>query len=411
MSTKKKIQILLFTSFFSLFFSCSNNSYRKIENEENVLFTIYLDNLLKNEDILFFSSLFNGIKTITLETNENCMIGRINKIRVFNKFIYILDSQVSKSLLVFNTEGHFIMKIGTIGIGPGEFVEPSDFTIDTEKNIIYILDGYAQQINKYKILTGDFINSIKLDRNIRSYHIEFAKGKLFADAYFSEHSDNHYLLRNILDTSGKEYCNYLNVIEYNKGLSNTTFIENDVFYIRENGNVLFVQQFMDRMIEINNDSIFSLLAIKSKDVFTPKDLKICKIKGIHKSFSEILELNKIYRIFNFIENKNWIIFTYMKGIKSYTVMINKITHKIELIHKSYNDLFFSGKIFDYPVPVPQVGCYTSEGVYYYFDSTSSQVVRSMAQEEILSSNLDSLDKLKSLDNNENPILFYYDFKD
>ena len=104
---------------------------------------------------------------------------------------------------MFAKDGSFIRKIGNIGNGSGDYIEPSDFTIDTDNKIVYVLDRYTYRINKYDINTGRFIHSIQLEKNIRSNKIEFVGGKLFADAYFNNNSDKNYLLR-LIDPSGKE---------------------------------------------------------------------------------------------------------------------------------------------------------------------------------------------------------------
>jgi len=117
---------------------------------------------------------------------------------------------------VFDRDGHFIRQIGKVGMGPGEYVYPDDFTIDKENKIIYILDERKRQINKYYLNTGLFIHAINLDPSIRIANIEHIGGTLFADAYFDRHSKDNYLLCIIDEITGKEESHYLNVMKYNK---------------------------------------------------------------------------------------------------------------------------------------------------------------------------------------------------
>lgn len=74
--------------------------------------------------------LYKSLKVIFLETNESCLIGMITKIQVYDKYIFILDSSVAKSLYVFDKDGRFIRKIGTIGGAPGDYVSIDDFAIN-----------------------------------------------------------------------------------------------------------------------------------------------------------------------------------------------------------------------------------------------------------------------------------------
>jgi hypothetical protein len=76
--------------------------------------------------------LFGYDTAVISGTNEDCMIGMIHELQVFDGCIYILDRAITKSLFVFDMEGRFIKKIGCFGNGPGEFIQPVDITLDTE---------------------------------------------------------------------------------------------------------------------------------------------------------------------------------------------------------------------------------------------------------------------------------------
>jgi len=56
-----------------------------------------------------------------------------------------------KGLYAFNKEGKFIRKYGNRGNGPGEYLSIKDFTIDTENEIVYLMDDDATQILLYNI--------------------------------------------------------------------------------------------------------------------------------------------------------------------------------------------------------------------------------------------------------------------
>ena len=58
---------------------CCANSSRTIESKASGQYVIDLDNVKNNpDDVFLLSSLYKGVKTILLETNESCLIGRIN---------------------------------------------------------------------------------------------------------------------------------------------------------------------------------------------------------------------------------------------------------------------------------------------------------------------------------------------
>jgi hypothetical protein len=403
----KNFKISIIT--FFCFFSCSVNLSQTIEGQENGI-VIDLDNAKINiEESFLYSSMYKCIKTTVLETNELCLIGTMNKMRVYNNYIIILDANVAKSVLIFDTNGRFIQKIGSIGQGPGEYIQPFDFTVDMEGNEIYILDSFLSKINKYNLTTGKFIYSINFDKNVRSFNIEYVGGLLFADAYFRNHSDDNYLIRIIQEPSGKIDGHFLNVKEYNKGISNISSINNNVFHLRENGNVAFIQPFMDKIINLSKDSVSTLFEIKSKDVLTSEIIKTAMEKNPSRYGLDLPQYNKYYQIIDFVEHNNILQFNYKKGNQLRMILFNKLTNEVSIIQKRWDDLFNVNKVNG--MPAPKIGCYDSHGVYYYYDSHQIEMLKQLANNGALSPELDKLGDLKNLEEDANPVILYYEFKD
>ena len=403
---------------FFVVFSCTSQSNHVIESKDDSQYMIFQENgKTKTETLFLQSSFFKGIKTILLETNASSLIGLISKIRVNDQYIFILDAVHAKSLFVFNKEGQFIRKIGNVGQGPGEYNRPYDFTIDKDNKIIYILDGALQRINKYDIVTGTFIHAINLSEEVKSNRIEFLDGKLYADAYFRKHSNNNYLLRAINESSGKEENHYLNVMKFNKGVSNNTAFTMplETFFLRENGNLIFVQQFMDHIIEINNERIFSLIDLKGKESLTSSEIKgaVEKNANIYAGANllpELRQLKKYVDVNSFIEHKNWILLEYNKGIRPIKFLIDKKTNEVTIFENKRDDLLVSDEtVISYPVP--QVGCYDAGGVYCIIHFTGVKRIKELAKAGDLSLGLDRLEDLINLEEDANPILFYYEFKE
>jgi hypothetical protein len=406
----KKKYITLFLVTFVFCVSCSNKAHQTIESNKDGLYTIDLDKAIHSEDIFLYSTIYKGIETILLETNESCLIGSINKMRVSDKYIFILDTDIAKGLFVFDKKGNFVRKIGNAGHGPGEYVNPSDFTISYENNTIYILDYASNRINKYNLSTGIFIKSINIDGSVRSNNIEYVGGKLYADAYFSNHSDSNYLLRVIQETTGKEEKQYLNIAKYNKEMSNINFLQNNAFQFRANGNIVFLQWFMDHIIEINADSISSLIDIKGKNLLTSENLKNVMDKAPSQFMFNIWQLNKYFNITSFIENKNTIFFNYYMGFGLLFISFDKITNLVRIYDRIWDDLLIREKDNN-QIAFLKAGCYDTKGVYYPVSTRNLSQIKSAANENALSSNLDRIKDLKNMDDDANPVIFYYKFKD
>jgi hypothetical protein len=108
------------------------------------------------------SEIADSISYVTLETDSNCLIGTIDKLIYYKNNYYILDKSITKSLFCFNHLGKFIFKIDKIGNGPGEYLYPTDFSLDTLNNNIFIYDSRSKKVNIYN-KTGQFLNEIKFD--------------------------------------------------------------------------------------------------------------------------------------------------------------------------------------------------------------------------------------------------------
>ena len=152
-SMKKKITYILWVL---VLFACNNVTSFQLKNGEKIDCSVI-------EDENFHLSSMASIQTIVpLQTNDSCLIGRIDKIEFFNDEVYVLDREYGVRLLVFDrNDGHFISSIGRMGKGPGEYVSICDFSIDKKKGLIYLL------CNKNRLLvyslSGEFQISFAMD--------------------------------------------------------------------------------------------------------------------------------------------------------------------------------------------------------------------------------------------------------
>lgn len=119
---------ILYSILFSLFTFCSCNRQQQTTLVEN--FTI------PKEDHPEWTDLFTGKYTITpLETNPECLVGEINKIKKLKDHYYI--SSAGKSILHFDANGKFIAALNKMGQGPEEYIRIEDFDV-------YEIDGRTE---------------------------------------------------------------------------------------------------------------------------------------------------------------------------------------------------------------------------------------------------------------------------
>jgi hypothetical protein len=92
------------------------------------------------------SDFVDDMDIIRLETNENCIIGNISTVRLFQDRVYILD-ELSNTFFVYDTSGRFIDKLYKVGSGPDEYIQLKDFEVNNSG--IYLLDLSGHKINRY----------------------------------------------------------------------------------------------------------------------------------------------------------------------------------------------------------------------------------------------------------------------
>jgi hypothetical protein len=140
---------------------CKSDSFI---NEEEAILNIEISSLDKK---VFPGDLIKDVTYLKLETNEECLIRNIDKIKFRNELIYILD-RLSKSVFVFNMEGKYIKKYHHYGRGPGEYINLADFAISRDGNFIYMLDYTQYKVIKYS-LANKLNKEIKLELGTSSF--------------------------------------------------------------------------------------------------------------------------------------------------------------------------------------------------------------------------------------------------
>lgn len=105
------------------------------------------------------------IKTITLiplETNNDCLVGNIHKILATSEYFILFDKSYEKAIYLFHRNGKFHTKISRRGKGPGEYILPTDISINHYDKSLELLDLAQRKIIKYTF-DGIFCSEIYLE--------------------------------------------------------------------------------------------------------------------------------------------------------------------------------------------------------------------------------------------------------
>ncbi len=382
-----------------VFVSCSSKQ-NEIKNTQSYIIDI---NKASVEDQLLYSTVFGKMKTIILETSDEALISMINKMEVYKDYIIILDYYSAKSIFVFDKEGKFIRKIGAIGAGPGEYISPHDFTINSKNGEIYILDFSSQKVLRYNITSGEYLSTINMRGKDRSsiFKICYTDDILYTDAAFSYESSYNYLMQAVNPSSGEQEDRYFTTEYTNKGWYDIYTINSKTFYYTGK-RLLFNQFFMDTVISLT-PQIQPFIIIKSKDLVTRNDIE----KFVNTDYNDQMGINKIRHLTNFIEHNDFIFFHYTKGPFRKNILYNIKNEKACEYKYITNDFIFKTREYI----IPNIGCVVSEGLYTYYDRYGIDELIFSANNGWCSDMLDKKEELAKLSKDTNPIIFYFEYKD
>ncbi|TSA37989.1 MAG: 6-bladed beta-propeller [Porphyromonadaceae bacterium] len=271
------------------------------------------------------SSLIKVTELIPLETNKDCLIGRIDKVIISKNRIYVLDRRRAKSVFIFDRQGKFVNKIAPNGKGPMDITVPSDIGIHPLTNDLVILDFSLKKINSYN-QDGYFLGTKTL--KFGPSHFEFLSSNRIAfsalgpyQVYITD------LEGNIVNTYFKHDQNFVNVLikplfTYNNELYFLRFLDDNIYKITEN------QLLPEILIDFGQHTITREDYLKLPIIGMDRQIGQESINGIY-----IPGINQTHFVFLFT----------LKG-KAYYNIYNRIDGR--LLTLAYldikDDLFFGG---------------------------------------------------------------------
>lgn len=396
-------QFLYFIFYLFFFISCSS---QQKELPLNSNYIINLDG--KKEPSIAYSSIFKSVHSIVLETNKDCLIGTISELQVFDGLIYILDQHIAKSLFVFDMEGRFIRKIGSLGRGPGEYIRVTDFTLDTENRFIFLCND-DNRMHKYQ-LDGTYVHSINIQEERSSItFIQFYNGRLFSSVSAWEPTQDDYLLLEIDPNNGEILSRSL-PLKYNKGWAKTSFMGHSFFMSRLNNSPRYTELFMDYVVTVG-ETITPYIELKSKYLVTDRDLEnLPEGRPLLERLISFQENSKIWDVHSFVENDDFVIFTYQSGIWNFiTAVYHKGTGMVRLTDYLSNDLIFK---HDESGMFGRFVFSDTKGAYEVLHTNMMDDFQESIKNNEVLPGFEKADQFLKLKGNQesNPVIFFYEFK-
>ena len=158
---RKMTSVSLALIFIFVVFSCKNVNDNHNDSGSN----IKIETIKSYQDFLNDYSI---TEIIPLETTKESLLGMIWDIFIYKNRIYVHNMVDTEGLLCFTSKGKFLFKVGNVGKGPGEYIQPSCAWIGETNGTEYIKihDGFSRRNLFYDISNGQFIKDESTDDRI-----------------------------------------------------------------------------------------------------------------------------------------------------------------------------------------------------------------------------------------------------
>jgi hypothetical protein len=359
---------------------------------------IDIESIISDKPI-YFSALFNDFKIIPLELNNESLIGYIRSLKLINDTFYILDGSKIKTLYQFSSEGKYLNRICKIGKGPGEYIDPVDFDINTLKRQIVIFDWSGKKMILYD-LKGNYLNEIKINNRFFSFITAGDKYYSFIPSPENPKDLNASLLYQY-DSKGLVKSKHFTYKDYGFGLRYNTISNGGNFFLSDN-DIKFYMPLCDTIFSIKGTRVLPFIALNSgKYKLNISDIeKINQEKGSVPHL-EIRDLKKLYNIRNYGEYNKAFFFKFDIGVTPYWLFYNWETDTILCSWRKIDDItYLNPDIF--PINENQFAGIINERQFSRFKDaiTTGQIT-------LPSSDLDNLLKISE---SGNPVIIIYDVK-
>jgi hypothetical protein len=325
---------------------------------------------------------------VRLETNDNSLIGEINKIYVTDERIYVLDSDKAKALLVFDREGKYLMTIGSRGNGPGEYYTIDDFYIDEEKRQISIFDANYRRILFYD-WNGAYTGNHSFYQDVWAHACYPLDSLHYAfDFIRKARGKNKYHLQ-LIDANKDVYFNF-KPLEYDYGFSS--------------GHISFYKGFEDILyVPIRCDTIFKLSQAEISEGYAIDFGERKLPRKFHKDIEPLEQGKKLltssycYGIKTVVETEKLLCFYFNFSEITLSCICAKETQKSYFVQW-------------YPAPIANYKNY----LVGFFNSDYIEAVKEAGEdfiklyEDVLGKEI--LERMLNQDSSDNPLLFFYEIE-
>lgn len=287
------------------------------------------------------SEVFPDFEAINITVPDSVFFGNIEQIKSDDKRIYLLDPFQSKSIIILDKKGNFINQLKKIGRGPGEYVSPYAFTVNTSEDELILYDRGKLEFLRYKLPTLEFLGSTRKNALLMNFE------RLDGGDILAVRDDS----KNKSELFGLEIWNK----EFETLKDGISDMQNAVIELsyhstigKKNKDLLYAHPFNGLIHEVSNGGLVPIYDLAFNDWEVPEELYSMEEAN---DFEEALTRDKYVLWPRFpLESQNSLKFWYMYGadIDSYHFLIHD-TQTSKQLH--YSEIVFDGTSIKTPIPL------------------------------------------------------------
>lgn len=213
---------------------CNPNSENQTNSKTNNCHLLQIDP--SQSKSLQLSSFIDSMAFIPLETKEKKIIANAKKIQVYRDKFYIFD-QDGNSIFIFDHNGAYLSMLRRIGRGPGEYLQLVDF--QTNKHGLFLLD-YPNTVIHYNHEL-EFLRTFNLKNTYTFSFTNFKNSFWISNEKGSENDKYHFSVidkdgvnkRNLIKKEfidkkynwriSSDFYNYGNILYFSPALENQIY--------------------------------------------------------------------------------------------------------------------------------------------------------------------------------------------
>ena len=395
---KKELIITVMCMFPVLFFSCKGNTQKSDTNPQDIK-TITLSSM---KETFQDTSYFKDPHIVALETTDKSLIANINRVYMDDNKLFIYDPQIH-NIFIFDITGKYISKIDCKGQGSKEYIETTDFTIDTIKKQIILLCSIPEK------------------RMYFTYEGTIIKEEDHEDFYSKLATDGNYIyFENPVLGSPKDQIHILNIKTGEKQERLKLLDIKNFFSVMGNSfnkgkDILFVRRYDNSIYKLENGEIIKKYQLDFKEHSFPERLITEKEEMV--IMDECRTHEYIFAMSNVTDNDNYTMFYTNRGIclydKKNDILTNYKQMQSPLIKSLVDDPF------SFYLPLEN----TNNFVCFLYDPSSFKLIVSKITEQpdkievkkLRNEHPKLVEEIINAGNkivkDSNPVLFIYEFKD